>query len=66
MPKLQQTEPTASSSVRRAGVWRAGPDRLKGVLTVPILVDGRNLFEPAVARNAGFTYLPTGRPADGL
>ncbi|MEA2589576.1 MAG: UDPglucose 6-dehydrogenase [Actinomycetota bacterium] len=37
--------------------------RLKGLLTVPVLVDGRNLFEPGAARDAGFSYFPTGRPA---
>jgi UDPglucose 6-dehydrogenase len=35
---------------------------LKGVMTHPILVDGRNLFDPAVMEHSGFTYLPTGRP----
>jgi UDPglucose 6-dehydrogenase len=37
--------------------------RLKGTLTVPILVDGRNLFDAQAAREAGFSYFPTGRPA---
>lgn len=37
--------------------------RLKGLLTTPVLVDCRNLFDPAVMAEAGFTYLPTGRPA---
>jgi UDPglucose 6-dehydrogenase len=37
--------------------------RLKGILTVPILVDGRNLFDAEAARQAGFSYFPTGRPA---
>jgi UDPglucose 6-dehydrogenase len=37
--------------------------RLKGILTVPILVDGRNLFDAEAAREAGFSYFPTGRPA---
>jgi UDPglucose 6-dehydrogenase len=37
--------------------------RLKGILTVPILVDGRNLFDARAAREAGFSYFPTGRPA---
>jgi UDPglucose 6-dehydrogenase len=37
--------------------------RLKGILTVPILVDGRNLFDAGAAREAGFSYFPTGRPA---
>jgi UDPglucose 6-dehydrogenase len=37
--------------------------RLKGILTVPVLVDGRNLFDATAAREAGFSYFPTGRPA---
>lgn len=37
--------------------------RLKGTLTMPILVDCRNLFDPAKIRGTGFTYLPTGRPS---
>ena len=37
--------------------------RLKGLMSVPVMVDGRNMFEPEVMRQAGFTYVPTGRPA---
>ena len=37
--------------------------RLKGMATIPILVDARNLFDPAAVADAGFAYLPTGRPA---
>jgi UDPglucose 6-dehydrogenase len=29
----------------------------------PIVIDGRNLFEPAVMAAHGFTYLSIGRPA---
>jgi UDPglucose 6-dehydrogenase len=36
--------------------------RLKGLVAEPILVDGRNLLEPAAAREAGFEYVATGRP----
>ncbi|HKN50160.1 MAG TPA: nucleotide sugar dehydrogenase, partial [Actinomycetota bacterium] len=36
--------------------------RLRELLAVPVVVDGRNLFEPEVMARAGFTYLPTGRP----
>ncbi len=36
--------------------------RLKGVLTHPIIVDCRNLFDPETVGGAGFTYVPTGRP----
>jgi UDPglucose 6-dehydrogenase len=35
---------------------------LKGVMTHPIMVDARNLFDPAVMEHSGFTYIPTGRP----
>jgi UDPglucose 6-dehydrogenase len=37
--------------------------RLKQVMAYPVVVDGRNLFEPDQMRQAGFTYYPTGRPA---
>lgn len=36
--------------------------RLKGILTHPTIVDARNVFEPSVMEEAGFTYIPTGRP----
>jgi UDPglucose 6-dehydrogenase len=37
--------------------------RLNQVLKYPIVIDGRNLFEPAVMQQHGFTYLSIGRPA---
>lgn len=37
-------------------------DRLAAAMEVPILVDGRNLFDPAAARAAGFDYVGVGRP----
>jgi UDPglucose 6-dehydrogenase len=40
--------------------------RLKGIMTHPIIIDGRNLFDPSVAEEAGFTYIPTGRPPVNL
>lgn len=40
--------------------------RLKGILANPIVVDGRNIFDPKVMEEAGFTYLPTGRPPVNL
>lgn len=40
--------------------------RIKGVMTRPVIVDGRNLFDPRVLEEAGFTYLPTGRPPVNL
>lgn len=39
---------------------------LKGVMTLPIIVDGRNLLDPDAVVEAGFTYLPTGRPPANL
>ncbi|HEX2090430.1 MAG TPA: UDP-glucose/GDP-mannose dehydrogenase family protein [Actinomycetota bacterium] len=38
-------------------------DRLRDVMAYPLVVDGRNLFDPTDMRRAGFTYYPTGRPA---
>jgi UDPglucose 6-dehydrogenase len=38
-------------------------DRLKATLRYPIVIDGRNLFEPAAMAERGFTYLSIGRPA---
>jgi UDPglucose 6-dehydrogenase len=37
--------------------------RLNKTLRYPIVIDGRNLFEPAVMQHHGFTYLSIGRPA---
>jgi UDPglucose 6-dehydrogenase len=36
--------------------------RLMGVLRYPIIIDGRNLFEPAAMQEIGFTYISIGRP----
>jgi UDPglucose 6-dehydrogenase len=35
---------------------------LKQVMAQPVVVDGRNLFDPAEMDGAGFWYYPTGRP----
>ena len=37
--------------------------RLHAALRYPIVVDGRNLFDPAVMQEHGFTYMSVGRPA---
>jgi UDPglucose 6-dehydrogenase len=37
--------------------------RLNQLLKFPIVIDGRNMFEPAVMQQHGFTYLSVGRPA---
>jgi UDPglucose 6-dehydrogenase len=33
------------------------------IMALPVIVDTRNVFDPEMMRSAGFTYLPTGRPA---
>ena len=35
---------------------------LKDSMAYPIVVDGRNIFEPEEMGSLGFTYSPTGRP----
>ena len=35
---------------------------MKKALKIPVVVDGRNIFEPHEMRDAGFTYLSVGRP----
>src|SRR5450631_423522 len=37
--------------------------RLYTIMRYPIIVDGRNLFDPAVMQELGFTYISIGRPA---
>jgi len=37
--------------------------RMKRLLRRPIIFDGRNLYDPEVMREHGFTYLPIGRAA---
>ncbi|MEX1046478.1 MAG: UDP-glucose/GDP-mannose dehydrogenase family protein [Actinomycetota bacterium] len=39
--------------------------RLREALAKPLIVDGRNMFEPAEMAGAGFTYVSMGRPAAG-
>jgi len=36
-------------------------NRLKTLMRQPIMVDGRNIYEPEIMRNAGFTYRGIGR-----
>jgi UDPglucose 6-dehydrogenase len=37
-------------------------DVVKEQMAYPLIVDGRNVFDPHEMRARGFTYLPTGRP----
>ncbi|MGP8260058.1 MAG: UDP-glucose dehydrogenase family protein [Acidobacteriaceae bacterium] len=37
--------------------------RLCTVMRYPIVIDGRNLFDPAIMQQHGFTYISIGRPA---
>lgn len=38
-------------------------DRIRKEMTYPIVVDGRNIFDPDRMKTLGFNYHPTGRPA---
>jgi len=38
-------------------------DELKRVMRCPIVADGRNMFEPQIMADHGFTYYCMGRPA---
>jgi len=38
-------------------------ERIYTLMRYPIVVDGRNLFEPKVMHDLGFTYISIGRPA---
>jgi UDPglucose 6-dehydrogenase len=48
-----------------SGRCTAAPDftRMASVLRQPVVIDGRNLYEPAMMRECGLEYHPLGRPA---
>lgn len=39
--------------------------RLRTIMAYPVVVDGRNLFDPGTMHEAGFAYFPSGRPPSG-
>ena len=39
--------------------------RVRDLMEVPVLVDGRNIYDPADARHAGFEYHSMGRETVG-
>jgi UDPglucose 6-dehydrogenase len=36
-------------------------DRMRQLMKRPLILDGRNIYEPEVMREHGFTYVPIGR-----
>ena len=41
-------------------------DRLRSLMKAPVLFDGRNVWDPAELRAAGFKYYGIGRGKDGI
>ena len=39
-------------------------ERLKQALLFPIVIDGRNLYDPELMLEKGFTYVSVGRPTN--
>jgi hypothetical protein len=46
-----------------AGISQLNFSRLHELMEVPVIVDGRNLLDPEVARASGFEYVDMGRHA---
>jgi len=42
--------------------WAPDFDRLRQEMAQPVMVDGRNIWSPPIARRRGFTYYAIGRP----
>jgi UDPglucose 6-dehydrogenase len=40
--------------------------RLKGAMRQPVMIDGRNLYDPAEMREVGFAYRGIGRGYNGI
>ncbi|MNN57288.1 UDP-glucose 6-dehydrogenase TuaD [compost metagenome] len=40
-------------------------ERIRGLMRMPVIFDGRNLYEPAQLAESGFLYRGIGRPASG-
>ena len=40
-------------------------ERIKGLMRQPVLMDGRNTYDPSRMRKLGFTYRGMGRGYDG-
>lgn len=38
-------------------------DRLRNCMDVPVVIDGRNIFDPKVMQKGGFEYMSMGRPS---
>lgn len=38
------------------------PEAMKKVMRCPVVVDGRNVFDPKVMHDQGFSYTSIGRP----
>ena len=42
---------------------QANLDKVKKTLNAPLVIDGRNLYQPQEMKDRGFTYISTGRNA---
>ncbi len=51
--------------VMKSSIFGSGPDlnRIKNTLKQPVIVDGRNIYDPLALTEAGFSYYGIGRTA---